>query len=246
MSFNVDPDRTKQLIKRAADGDSEAANTLVEENSGLIWSVVKRFLNRGVEAEDLYQIGAIGLIKSIQKFDFAYDVKFSTYAVPMIMGEIKRFLRDDGMIKVSRPLKEAAARIKALQEKEKAGSGKSLTVTELSKELGISCEDIALALEASQEVDSLQKDMYTGNDGSSITLMERIGDKVCEEEKIVNSIMLSDLISKLPEREQSIIKLRYFEDKTQTQTAEKLGISQVQISRIEKKILEQLRSKMKE
>lgn len=237
-------DRTKELIKSAAEGNTAAADELVRENSGLIWSVVKRFMNRGVDAEDLYQIGAIGLIKSIQKFDFSYDVKFSTYAVPMIMGEIKRFLRDDGMIKVSRPLKEAAAKIKAIQERENADSGRSLSVSELAGEIGISCEQITLAMEASQEVDSLQKSVYNSNDGSSVTLMDRIDDNVCEEERIVNYIMLNEIIENLPPREQSIIKLRYFEDKTQTQTAEKLGISQVQISRIEKKVLEQMRKRM--
>ncbi len=239
-------DKTKELIMAAAEGNTKAADELVKENSGLIWSVVKRFLNRGVDADDLYQLGAIGLIKSIQKFDFSYDVKFSTYAVPMIMGEIKRFLRDDGMLKVSRSLKEAAAKIKAIQERENADNGRSLTVNELSLELGISCEEITLAMEAAQEVDSLQKTMYTGNDGNSVTLIERISDKVCEEDKIVNSIMLNEIISNLPPREQSIIRLRYFEDKTQTQTAEKLGISQVQISRLEKKVLEQMRKRMTE
>lgn len=237
-------DRTKELIKKAVSGDSHAANMLVEENSGLIWSVVRRFLNRGVDAEDLYQIGAIGLIKSIQKFDFNYDVKFSTYAVPMIMGEIKRFLRDDGMIKVSRPLKEAAAKIKAIQEKETAENGQEMTISQLSQELGLSCEEITLALEASQEVDSLQKTLYTGNDGNSVSLIDKIGDKVCEEDKIVNNIMLNEIIQSLPIREQNIIKLRYFKDKTQAQTAQKLGISQVQISRIEKKVLEQMRKRM--
>lgn len=239
-------DKTMELIKAAADGDSGAADELVRENSGLIWSVVRRFLNRGVEAEDLYQIGAIGLIKSIKKFDFSYDVRFSTYAVPMIMGEIKRFLRDDGMIKVSRPLKETAAKIKAIQERETSDGGKSLTINELAKELGISCEEAALAMGASQEVESLQKTVYTGKDGNNVTLMEKLGDKVCEEDKIVNSIMLNKIISELPQREQTIIRMRYFEDKTQTQIAQKLGISQVQISRLEKRVLELMRKRMSE
>lgn len=239
-------DRTMEMIKAAADGDSGAADELVRENSGLIWSVVRRFLNRGVEAEDLYQIGAIGLIKSIKKFDFSYDVRFSTYAVPMIMGEIKRFLRDDGMIKVSRPLKEIAAKIKAIQEREASDGGKSLTINELAKELGISCEEVTLAMGASQEVESLQKTVYKGKDGNSVTLMEKLGDKVCEEDKIVNSIMLNKIISELPQREQTIVRMRYFEDKTQTQIAEKLGISQVQISRLEKRVLELMRKRMSE
>lgn len=237
-------DRTKKLIRAAAAGNKEAADELVRENSGLIWSVVKRFLNRGVESEDLYQIGAIGLIKSIKKFDFSYDVKFSTYAVPMIMGEIKRFLRDDGMLKVSRPLKETAAKIRALQEKQISEEGKSLTVNELAEELGISSEEAALAIGASWEVESLQKSLYTGKDGSDITLMEKLGESVSEEDNIVNSLMLNNIISELPEREQRIIKMRYFEDKTQTQVAQSMGISQVQISRLEKRVLELMRQRM--
>jgi RNA polymerase sporulation-specific sigma factor len=233
---------TMELIKAAANGDEKAADELVRQNSGLIWSVVKRFMNRGVDAEDLFQLGAMGLLKAIYKFDFSYGVKFSTYAVPMIMGEIKRFLRDDGMIKVSRSLKENAAKIRMLCERE----GRTPTVSEISAELGISCDEVMLAMESTREVDSLQKNIYTSDDGSNVTLLERIGDKVCEEEKIVNSILLKQIIAELPEREQSIIRLRYFEDKTQTQTAERLGISQVQISRIEKKVLMKMRQKMTE
>ena len=238
-------DRTLELIKAASEGDPSAAEDLVKENSGLIWSVVKRFLNRGAEAEDLYQIGAIGLIKSIQKFDFSYDVKFSTYAVPMIMGEIKRFLRDDGMLKVSRPSKEVGVKIRAIQERESA-AGRNITVSELAKELGVSGEEITLAIGAGQEVESLQRTVFEGRNGNGVTLMERLGDGVSEEEKIVDSILLNKIISELPEREQTIIKMRYFMDKTQTETAQRLGISQVQISRIEKRVLESMRKRMTE
>lgn len=236
-------DRTSELIKKAAGGDKAAANILVEENSGLIWSVVKRFTGRGTETEDLYQIGAVGFVKAIKKFDFSFDVRLSTYAVPMIIGEIKRFLRDDGMVKVSRSIKDTAAKIKALQDKTQKDSGTELTIDELAQSLGIDREDITLALEASQEVESLQKSLYCGDD-NSVTLMERIGDKTCDEEKIVDSIVINELISKLSEHERHIIRLRYFEDKTQTAAANELGVSQVQISRTEKKILERLRSKM--
>jgi RNA polymerase sporulation-specific sigma factor len=246
MGMDTDIENKAELIRAAAEGDENAANELVKQNSGLIWSVVRRFMNRGVDAEDLYQIGAMGLLKSIRKFDFSFDVRFSTYAVPMIMGEIKRFLRDDGMIKVSRSLKETAVKIRMIRDREELEGDKTLTVGEIADELGISCEEVMLAMECTREVDSLQKTVYTSTDGSNVTLLERIGDKVCEEEKIVNSIMLKQLIGELPEREQSIIRLRYFEDKTQMQTAERLGISQVQISRIEKKVLLKLRQKMLE
>lgn len=229
-----------ELIKKAADGDSEALDILVRENSPLVWSVVKRFIGRGAEAEDLYQIGAMGLIKAINKFDFSFGVKFSTYAVPMIIGEIRRFLRDDGIIKVSRSLKEIAAKVKAVRERE----GEGMTIEQLSKELNVSCEEITLAMEASKEVDSLQKEMFVSEDGGGITLLERLGDKVCQEEKIVNSLVLGEIISNLSEREQKIIKLRYFMDKTQTEAAKEIGISQVQVSRIEKKVLEQMRRRM--
>lgn len=233
-------DRTMELIKKASTGDSDALDTLVRENSPLVWSIVKRFTGRGVDAEDLYQIGAMGLIKAINKFDFSFEVKFSTYAVPMIIGEIRRFLRDDGIIKVSRSLKETAAKIRAVRDKD----GENITIEQLSEELNISCEEITLAMEASKEVDSLQKEMFTSDDGGGVTLLERIGDKMCQEEKIVNSLVLNETIAELSEREQKIIKLRYFMDKTQTEAAKELGISQVQVSRIEKKILEQMRRRM--
>lgn len=233
-------DRTMELIKKASTGDSDALDTLVRENSPLVWSVVKRFTGRGVDAEDLYQIGAMGLIKAINKFDFSFEVKFSTYAVPMIIGEIRRFLRDDGIIKVSRSLKETAAKIRAVRDKD----GENITIEQLSEELNISCEEITLAMEASKEVDSLQKEMFTSDDGGGVTLLERIGDKMCQEEKIVNSLVLNETIAELSEREQKIIKLRYFMDKTQTEAAKEIGISQVQVSRIEKKILEQMRRRM--
>lgn len=233
-------DRTMELIERALKDDSGALDILVRENSPLVWSIVKRFTGRGVEAEDLFQIGAMGLIKAIHKFDFSFGVKFSTYAVPMIIGEIRRFLRDDGIIKVSRSLKETAAKIKAVRDKE----GENITVEQLSRELNISCEEITLAMEASKEVDSLQKEMFTSDEGGGITLLERLGDKLCQEEKIVNSLVLNQIISELSEREQKIIKLRYFMDKTQTEAAKEIGISQVQVSRIEKRVLEQMRRRM--
>lgn len=234
---------TTELIKKAIQGDKYAVEVLIKENSGLIWSIARRFFNRGVEPDDLFQLGAIGLIKAIKKFDFSYDVKLSTYAVPMIMGEIKRFLRDDGIIKISRPLKENAAKIKALQDKELTENNNNLSVNEIAKRLNISYEDVILALESCQEVDSLQKMLYN-KDGDGISLLERVDSGVNNEEKIINNVLISEIMNGLPDRDKKILILRYFKDRTQSDTAKIMGISQVQVSRLEKKILEQLRKRM--
>lgn len=234
---------TSELIKKAIQGDKYAIEILIKENSGLIWSIARRFFNRGVDPDDLFQLGAIGLIKAIKKFDFSYDVKLSTYAVPMIMGEIKRFLRDDGIIKISRPLKENAAKIKALQEKELVENNNSLSVNEISQRLNISCEDVMLALESSQEVDSLQKMLYN-NEGDGVSLLERVDSGLNNEDKIINNVLIGEIMDSLSERDKKILVLRYFRDKTQSDTAKIMGVSQVQISRLEKKILEQLRKRM--
>lgn len=233
----------RQLLIRAIKGEKEARELLVIENTGLVYSVARRFLNRGYDLEDLFQIGCIGLIKSIDKFDITYDVKFSTYAVPMITGEIKRFLRDDGMMKVSRSLKENGMKIRQMQEKLRGEYGREPLLSEVSEQLQLTQAEVIEALEANYEVDSLQKTVYQ-SDGNEITLMEKIEDKKDENEQLVNQIAIKKVMELLEEREERIIRLRYFEEKTQTEIAKILGISQVQISRIEKKVLEKLRKEL--
>ncbi len=236
-------DQTTRLIEEAHNGDKTARDRLVEENLGLIWSIVRRFSGRGQEMEDLFQIGSIGLMKAIDKFDFSFGVKFSTYAVPMITGEIKRFLRDDGMIKVSRSLKEMAMKARTLQENYHTTKGRDPTLEELAEEIGVSCEELAVALDSVSEVESLQKTIYQG-DGSAISLMDKLEQEEKEDENIINRLVLNDLFNGLTKEEKTIITLRYFYDKTQTEIAKQLGISQVQVSRLEKRILKQMREKM--
>lgn len=232
-------DRNFQLVLRIQKGDKNAAEELIKENSGLIWSVVRKFADRGAEQEDLFQIGAMGMLKAVKRFDFGYDVKFSTYAVPMIMGEIKRFLRDDGIIKISRPVKELSVRIKQLQKQILSQGGETLTVKELSEKLDASAEDVVMVLEASREVESLNSVVYRG-ENSDITLMEKIPGED-KSENIVEKIDLSNAMKKLTPREKKIIFMRYFQDKTQSEVAAAIGVSQVQISRIEKRVLENMR-----
>lgn len=233
-------EQTFELIKMSQAGEKSAKEQLITMHSGLIWNVVRRFAGRGYEMEDLYQIGAIGLIRAIDKFDFDYDVKFSTYAVPLISGEIKRFLRDDGMIKVSRSLKENQWKIKRAMEQFLNEYGRDATVEELSEILGIEPEEIMLSLEAAVEIESMEQNIYTG-DGKEISLKERIADEKNEEEELMNKLFLQQLLNELDKRDRQLIWLRYFENKTQMQTAESLGISQVQVSRLEKKILRRMR-----
>jgi RNA polymerase sporulation-specific sigma factor len=232
-----------ELIIRAQQGDEAAAAQLIKENSGLIWSVVKKFAKRGYELDDLYQIGAIGLLKCIRKFDMSYDVKFSTYAVPMIIGEIKRFIRDDGMIKVSRPMKELAAKTRYTQEALSAKLGRQPTVSELAAELNTGQEDIVAAMESGMEVESLYATIHQG-DGSPIYLMDKIGQNKNEVEQTVNTIALRQIIGRLKPKERKVIYLRYFQDKTQMEVAKAIGVSQVQVSRIEKKVLKSLREEL--
>ena len=212
----------------------------MEENVGLIWCVVKRFIGRGCEPEDLFQIGSIGLLKAIDKFDLSYDVKFSTYAVPMITGEIKRFLRDDGMIKVSRSLKELAYRACRMQEELQEKNGRDPTVEELAGALSVSAEDLLMAMEANGDIESLQKSIYQ-KDGQEIQLMDKLPGEKREEEQILDHLLLNDLLGTLGAKERQIIYLRYFADHTQSQIGEALGISQVQVSRMEKQILKKMR-----
>ena len=235
-------ERTLELIKRAHEGDKEARETLVEENMGLVYTIVKRFAGRGHEMEDLVQIGSIGLIKAIDKFDTSFDVRFSTYAVPMIAGEIKRFLRDDGMIKVSRTLKETATKAYMTREVLEKKHGREPTLDEISAEIGATREDIILAMESSAEVESLYKTIYQG-DGNAIFLMDKLVEKQNPHEDLLNHMVLNELIGGLTEEERTLIRMRYFEDKTQVQVAQVLDMSQVQVSRFEKKILNKLRGR---
>lgn len=208
-------DRTIALIQKSHDGDEEARAQLVEENAGLVWCVVKRFYNRGVEAEDLFQIGNIGLLKAIDKFDLDYNVKFSTYAVPMISGEIKRFLRDDGMIKVSRSLKELAYKAYLCQEKLQEKLGREPVITEIARELAVSTEELTMAMEASGDIESLQKSIYQ-KDGQEIQLMDKLPSQERQEEQILDHMVLSNLLMSLEQKERQLIYLRYFANRTQT------------------------------
>lgn len=233
-------DETIELIAKAQQGDHLAKERLVEENVGLIWSLVRRFVNRGYELEDLFQVGSIGLIKSIDKFDFNFGVRFSTYAVPMILGEIKRFLRDDGMIKVSRSLKETAYKAKLEKEALVKELNREPTICEIAAALDMEVEDIVLAMEANIEVDSLQSTIYQG-EGGAITLSDKIDESPGAQQSIIDKILLGDLINELKPVEKQIIIFRYFHDRTQTEIGELLGISQVQVSRIEKRVLNAMR-----
>lgn len=218
----------------------EARSRLVEENVGLIWSVVRRFQGRGCDAEDLFQIGSIGLLKCIDHFDLNRDVRFSTYAVPLIVGEIKRFLRDDGMVKVSRSLKEINYKVKKETEKYQKEHHRAPTLQEISATLQIEESDILMAMESGQEVSSLHQVIYQ-SDGDEIHLEDKIEQQADEIEKAVDRMYISQLLTSLPPEERELIEMRYFENKTQTAIAEKLGISQVQVSRLEKKILKKLK-----
>ena len=234
---------TIEYIKRAHGGDKMARDMLVTENMGLIWSIVRRFSNRGYDPEDLFQIGSIGLMKAIDKFDLEMDVKFSTYAVPMITGEIRRFLRDDGMIKVSRPLKELAMKAGMARERLEYAMGREPTIDEIANEVGASREEVAASLEAGAEVESIYRPL--GNDdGSGGCLMDKLLGNHLEDEALLNRMVLKEVLKELNPQEQRIIFARYFENKTQTVIASHLGISQVQVSRMEKKILLELRKKL--
>lgn len=225
-----------KLLKAAQDGDQEAAEKMIVENSGLIWSIARRYFGRGVDSDDLYQIGCVGFIKAMQGFDLEYGTQFSTYAVPKISGEIRRFLRDDGSIKVSRSIKEQASAIKATKNLLEQKLGRDPTISEISEETGISVEDIAVAETATSSTESLQKE--TGEDG--FTLEHILGD-YGQEEKLIETVALREAISKLPQKEQMVIKLRYYRGMTQDSAARILKVSQVQVSRLEKKAITQLK-----
>ncbi len=215
---------------------------VLKQNMPLVYSIVRRFAGRGHDLEDLGQIGSIGLIKAVDNFNLDYDVKFSTYAVPLITGEIKRFLRDDGMVKVSRTLKENGYRIRREAEILAGRLGRDATLEELSAATELKKEDIVMALEAGNEVESLHKTVYQ-KEGSEISLMDRIPSERDESEAVLNRLMLDQLLTELEDRERRLIELRYFHDKTQMQVAELLEMNQVQVSRMEKKILRSMRQK---
>ena len=233
-----------QLIMMAKTGDKLAQSVLVENNIGLVWSIVRRFQNRGHETDDLFQIGCIGLIKAINKFDISFEVKFSTYAVPMIIGEIKRFLRDDGIIKVSRSLKEVSNKARITKEVMSKELGREPTISEMAQRLDISTEELVMAVEAGYSPESLFNPVGEG-DNASLLLIDKLNDNCNDNETdIIDKIALKQVLDTLKPREKQIIILRYFKEKTQIQIAKLLGISQVQVSRIEKKILEDIRNRI--
>lgn len=231
--------RTEELIQKAQAGDNSAMETLVEENSGLIWAVTRRFLGRGTEADDLYQLGCLGFLKAVEGFDLGYGTQFSTYAVPKISGEIRRFLRDDGAVKVSRSLKEQASAIRTVRNQLTTALGREPTIAEISRQTGFTPEEIALAETATAATESIQRE--TGEEGFSL---ENVLTDTESEEKMVEKIALRQAIAALPEREAVVIRLRYFHGLTQQRVAKVLEVSQVQVSRIEKKAIAHLRDLM--
>ncbi len=235
----------EDLLNLVAKGDTKAKEMLISQNTGLVHSVVNRFLGRGHEREDLFQIGCIGLIKAVEKFDTSYNVKFSTYAVPMIMGEIKRFIRDDGIIKVSRSLKETASKAMSIKEELMNKNGTEPKLNEIAEIMNISPSELSMAFEAGVKPESLYATVE-GKDRENKPLIERLEEGKDYEENIVNRIAVRRLIEELDEREQKIICLRYFKQQTQAKIADILGISQVQVSRIEKKLLSRLRQELAE
>lgn len=232
-------DHTIALIQKSHEGDENAKARLVEENAGLVWCVVRRFYNRGAEAEDLFQIGNIGLLKAIDKFDLSYQVRFSTYAVPMITGEIRRFLRDDGMIKVSRSLKELSYKTQQAREELVRSLGREPDVNELAEKLQVESGEIIQAMEASADVESIYRPIGS-NEGRELILVDKLEEKESYEERLIDRIVIGEALDTLEGTERQIIYLRYFAGKTQAYIGELLGISQVQVSRMEKKILKKM------
>ena len=230
----------RELLMKAQAGDKEAREQLVQKNIGLVKSIVSRYTARGVEKEDLIQIGMIGLIKAIDNFDTTYEVRFSTYAVPMIAGEIRRFLRDNGAIKVSRSIKDHRVAVNRSRERLIEKLGREPTIHEIAEDVGLSMEDILLAVNSGQEVASLQQMIYEG-DGSSIRLMGRLSAHSGEGDASLDRMMLADSLSALEQRERELIVLRFYYDQTQSQIAKRMGVSQVQVSRLEKRILRKMK-----
>lgn len=249
-------DEVSVLIARSQSGDKEAREILIEKNLGLVHHIVRRFANRGYEMEDLFQIGTIGLMKAIDKFDLSLELKFSTYAVPMITGEIKRFLRDDGMVKVSRTIKENGLKVRVARQILQNREGREPTISEIAAQSGLSEEEIVIAMEADFSVESLYSAVYQ-DDGSEMYLVDKVvqgengcvGSRACgqgdrEKEKLLDKMLLNQLLGSLNAEERELICMRYFQDKTQVEIAARMGISQVQVSRLEKKILLRLREQV--
>lgn len=238
-------DNDMRIIESAQNGNKEDMTKLIEDNNGLIWSIVRRFSGRGYDIEDLYQIGSIGFIKAIQRFDTNFEVRLSTYAVPYILGEIKRYIRDDGPIKISRSIKELNIKIIELQKEYFNKHGKEITLEGISKELRISKEEITMALDSTRPVDSIENAKYTDSKtDKTVSILEQISTGRDEQTEITNKIAIKNLISELDEKEREIIMLRYYKQKTQMQVSKILGITQVQVSRIERKVLDKMRKKL--
>lgn len=234
----------EELFELARQGDKAAKEKIVSDNNGLVWSVARRFAGRGYDLDEIYQIGCIGLLKAIERFSFTYEVQFSTYAVPLIAGEIKRFLRDNGMIKVSRILKQNGYRVSQAKLALSNQYGREATLSEISDYTGLKVEDIMLATEANREIESIYQTV-SGHDGKEMYLVDKLSDTEAEGsevDRLMNSLIIEKAMDELGETERELITMRYFQDKTQNQIAEKLGISQVQVSRLEKKILRNMRN----
>ena len=236
----------KEIITKAKNGDKEELGKLIDNNNGLIWSIVKRFQGRGYELEDLYQIAVIGFIKAIKRFDTSFEVKLTTYAVPYMIGEVKRFIRDDGPIKISRSIKELGFKIRELQKEYFYKKGRDIKIEEIEKELKVSKEDIILALEATVKPESIEgsNNNINSKNEKTINLIDKLSTDKDEEEIITNKIVLNDLIENLNERDKKVVLLRFFKEKTQKQVANVLGITQVQVSRIERRILDSMKLKL--
>ena len=234
-------ENNKDDIKLAQCGDKEALDRLISNNTGLVWNIVKRFNGRGYELEDLYQIGCLGLLKSIKRFDANFDVQLSTYAVPYILGEIKRFIRDDGLIKVSRSTKELAMKINNLKKDYLSKTGNDITVNEIAKKLKIDKEEIAIAIESSKPIESIYKEESSQDDR---LIIDKIKNPVDQEKRITDKIALQEVMKELNNQERQIILLRYYKEKTQSQVGKILGITQVQVSRIERKVLDKMKLKL--
>ena len=234
-----------KVIDNAKNGNKDAMTKLIEDNNGLIWSIVRRFNGRGYDIEDVYQIGTIGFIKAIQRFDTSFEVRLSTYAVPYILGEIKRYIRDDGPIKVSRSIKELNVKILELQREFLHKYGRDISLEEISKELKISKEEIAMALDSARPVDSIEDAKYKDNKtDKTVSILEQISTGKDEETEITNRITIKNLINELNDKEKEIILLRYYKQKTQMQVSKILGITQVQVSRIERKVLDKMKKRL--
>lgn len=227
-------------------GSKAAKEKIVSDNTGLIWSVARRFMNRGYDLDELYQIGCIGLLKAISRFESRFGVQFSTYAVPLISGEIKRFLRDNGAIKVSRILKQNGYHISLAKETLQLRFGREATLSEIAEETGLTVEDVVMATEANREVESIHQSV--GGEDRDVCMVDRLVDEAQSEiaaENVMNQIMIGQAMKELDEKERKLINLRFFQDKTQTEVAKELGISQVQVSRLEKKILLRMRQSIR-